>query len=791
MWALSGGALSLVSMGLMQSSASEPASSADQTQGANPSGNVLAETLAQLAEAHGVRTRYDGFDGGEVTVPRETLEVVLTALGADVSSEQAAQASLRAQGDAQWTGLLPPVVVTTEGTETLIPVHLPARPGSATAAHRDIKVELTVDGETRTLPAADLAPETREVDGETVQRVLFQLPTDLTPEWYRLTATLESDPSRPETASEESIEVAVTPARLTTTDRLKGQRRWGWAAQLYSVASNRSWGVGDINDLAALAAIGGEQGADYILVNPLHASEPVPPIEPSPYLPTTRRFFNPLYLRVADVREYAYLRPSDLEVVSTLAAIERRKVLDADSVDRDGIYAAKLKSLELLYTVRRSPQRQQQLESFVRDGGQHLQDFALWCALREELGPDNDLWHGDAATPDSPYSTAARERLRDRVNFYIWIQWLLDNQLGAAQRAAQSAGMEIGVMHDLAVGVTKDGADAWTLHDVLAHGVSVGAPADMYNQQGQNWSQPPWHPQKLAQAGYKPWREMLRTIFRHAGGIRVDHVIGLFRLWWIPEGNKASDGAYVYYDHEAMVGILALEAQRAGVVVVGEDLGTVEASAREFLSERGVLGTSVLWFEQDDDAPKDPRTYRTEAFASIGTHDLPPTAGFLEGIQVDLRDRLGVLERPVEVEREAARRQVDMYLEAAAAAGMLPSDAASAELSDQQKIEGLHRYLAQAPSLLHCVQLVDAVGEKRVQNQPGTSDEYPNWQIPLADSAGKVVLLESLQQSERVASLSKVMNDALGSSDRLHTTAQAPEQPLTQDSGSPAQPWGS
>ncbi len=788
MWALSGGGPSLVSMEPMQSSASESASSADQSQPAISPDGVLAETLAQLAEAHGVRTRYDGFDGGEVTVPQETLEEVLTALGADLSSEAAAHASLTTKRDEQWTGLLPPVVVTTEGVETLIPVHVPASLGSGTAAHSRIRVELAVDGTTRTLEAVDRAPETREVEGNTVQRVLFQLPTDLAPEWYQLTATVDSDSA--EAGPTQRIEVAVTPARLTTTDRLKGQCRWGWAAQLYSVASNRSWGVGDINDLAALAAIGGEQGADYILVNPLHASEPVPPIEPSPYLPTTRRFFNPLYLRVADVREYAYLRPSDLEVVSTLAAIERRKVLDADTIDRDGIYAAKLKSLELLYTVRRSPQRQQQLERFVRDGGQHLQDFALWCALREELGVDNNLWDSDAATPDSPYAVEARDRLRDRVNFYIWIQWLLDNQLGVAQRAAQSAGMEIGVMHDLAVGVTKDGADAWTLHDVLAHGVSVGAPADMYNQQGQNWSQPPWHPQKLAQAGYKPWREMLRTIFRHAGGIRVDHVIGLFRLWWIPEGNKASDGAYVYYDHEAMVGILALEAQRAGVVVVGEDLGTVEPSARQFLSERGVLGTSVLWFEQEDHAPKDPRTYRTEAFASVGTHDLPPTAGFLEGIQVDLRDELGVLERPVEVEREHAQRQVTMYLEAAADAGMLPADTPVDDLSEQQRIEGLHRYLAQAPSLLHCVQLVDAVGEKRVQNQPGTSDEYPNWQIPLADSDGKVVLVESLRRSERVASLSKVMNDALGSSDRLHDTAQAPKQPLTQDSGSPAHPWG-
>lgn len=781
----------------MQSSAAEPAPEPSShpilgSEGPPPEANASGgegrahiQTLQALADAHGVRTVYNGFEGGEVTVTRETLEVVLSSLGADVTSGQAAEQSLRRHQEEPWRHLLPPVLVVTEAKPAEVPVHVRADAPGDVVAHGAVNVEMLIGQQWRQLRpvAAEENPLQRSVDGELIHRLRFEVPTDLAPDWYVLRATVR------DTGHTEEIEIAVTPARLTTTQRLQGARRWGWAAQLYSVASNRSWGVGDINDLAALAAIGGGQGADYILVNPLHASEPVPPIEPSPYLPVTRRFFNPLYLRIADVREYSYLRPSDLEVVSTLAAIQRRKILDPDHIDRNGIYAAKLKSLELLYTVRRSPQRQQQLERFVRDGGSHLQDFALWCALREELGVDHELWSTTAATPDSPYAVEARERLRERVDFYVWIQWLLDNQLAAAQRAAESAGMEIGIMHDLAVGVTKDGADAWTLHEVMAHGVSVGAPADMYNQQGQNWSQPPWHPQRLAQAGYKPWREMLRTIFRHAGGIRVDHVIGLFRLWWIPEGNQASDGAYVYYDHEAMVGILALEAQRAGVVVVGEDLGTVEPSAREFLSERGVLGTSVLWFEQEDGAPRPPRNYRTEAFASVGTHDLPPTAGFLEGIQVDLREQLGVLERPVELERTEAQRQIEMYLSAVAAEGLLPTDRPIEDLTDQEKIEGLYRYLAQAPSLLHCVQLVDAVGEKRVQNQPGTSDEYPNWQIPLADADGKGVLLEAVQRSQRVQSLAQAMNDALGSTDRAHRGTAAPQQPRTVDSEAPARPW--
>jgi 4-alpha-glucanotransferase len=341
--------------------------------------------------------------------------------------------------------------------------------------------------------------------------------------------------------------------------------------------------------------------------------------------------------------------------------------------------------------------------------------------------------------------------------------------------------MDIGVIHDLAVGVHKQGADAWTLQDVLAPGVSVGAPADMYNQKGQNWSQPPWHPGRLAEAGYLPWRDMLRTIFRHAGGIRVDHILGLYRLWWIPDGQEAADGAYVYYDHEAMVGILALEAELAGAVVIGEDLGTLEPWVREHLAERGVLGTSILWFEVDGDQPLDPSRYRELSMASVNTHDFPPTAGFLQGVQVDVREGLGLLARPVEEERAEARRQLETFFAAVAARGLLPEGEATDE---QGRVLALYRYLAQAPALLLNVSLVDAVGERRMQNQPGTGDEYPNWRIPLADGDGNPVLLEALPDNERANALMRAVNEALGTRPRFERVGE-PEQPRRADRTAP------
>ena len=232
--------------------------------------------------------------------------------------------------------------------------------------------------------------------------------------------------------------------------------------------------------------------------------------------------------------------------------------------------------------------------------------------------------------------------------------------------------MEIGVIHDLAVGVKPGGADAWTLAGVLARNVTVGAPPDMFNQQGQNWTQPPWHPVRLAESGYAAYRDMLRTVLRHAGGIRVDHILGLFRLWWIPEGAGPGEGTYVYYDHEALIGILALEAQRAGAIVIGEDLGVFEPWVRDYLAERGIFGTSILWFEHDADGPIPPERYRQQCLTSVNTHDLPPTAGYLAGEHVTLRESLGLLRRPVDEERAEAVAEQEAVLGMLRERGLLP-----------------------------------------------------------------------------------------------------------------------
>jgi 4-alpha-glucanotransferase len=299
------------------------------------------------------------------------------------------------------------------------------------------------------------------------------------------------------------------------------------------------------------------------------------------------------------------------------------------------------------------------------------------------------------------------------------------------------------------VGVHPDGADPWALAGTLAGGVSVGAPPDHYNQLGQDWAMPPWRPDLLAEGGYRPYRDMLRTILRHAGGLRIDHVIGLFRLWWVPPGCAPQEGTYVGYDHDALIGILVLEAHLAGAVVVGEDLGTVEPWARDYLRDRGILGTSVLWFEKDPSgAPLPPDAWREMCLATVTTHDLPPTAGYLAGEHIDLRHRLGLLTRPIDVERAADAADRAAVLQVCVDAGLMAPAA-----DEPAHVLALHAMVANTPARLVGISVADALGDRRTINQPGTIDQYPNWRVPLADGAGVPVLLEDLIASPRAAAL--------------------------------------
>ncbi|MEX2981507.1 4-alpha-glucanotransferase [Streptomyces sp. C36] len=681
---------------------------------------------ARLAELHGVATTYEPAPGHSARVAEDTVVAVLAALGVDASTPRAVHDALEAHGAAVRGRLLPPAVVLRQGHKR----NLPELPGGTS-----LRVD-TEDG------------DSLEWDGSAPLPLGGHLLRAQAPDGRAARAPL-----------------IVAPGRLPVPDG----RGHGFLVQLYSLLSARSWGMGDLGDLAELAAWAGRSfGSDFVQVNPLHAAVPGPPTDPSPYRPSSRRFPDPVHLRVEAVPEFGYLTGAARQEADALlarAAGLRDGVLrHGELIDRDAVWELKRRALELLRAVPQGPGRRAAYCDFLAEQGQALDDHSTWCALAEVHGPDWHTWPAGLRDPRSARTARARGELLDRVDFHCWLAWLTDEQLAAAQRTARAAGMRVGLVHDLAVGVHPSGADAWAQQDAFAAGMSIGAPPDAFNSRGQDWGLPPWRPDALAATGYAPYRELLRGLLRHAGALRVDHVMGLFRLWWVPQGYEPRRGAYVRYDAEAMLGVLALEAHRAGAAVIGEDLGTVEPGVRETLAERGVLGTSVLWFERDyaggaaRPEPLEPERWRAGCVATATTHDLPSTAARLTGDHVELRHRLGLLDRPLAVEQREDAAGVAEWLALFGRLGLLPEGPGDEEAA----VRAVHRFLLRTPARLVGVWLPDAVGDRRPQNLPGTWDQYPNWRLPVADAAGRPLSLEELTASPRLHALMEDLREQGG-----------------------------
>ncbi|MFG2716832.1 4-alpha-glucanotransferase [Streptomyces sp. NPDC048416] len=673
-------------------------------------------TLARLAARHGVATSYAPSPDVTVHVPDATVVAVLAALGVDAATPDALLRALADAEAAEADRLLPPTLV---------------RWGDAPGP--GLPDDLTVIGTPiHQLPLGVHELTVRHRDGRTASATI----------------------------------VVAPPGVPQPPDRVHG-----FLVQLYSLLSTRSWGMGDLGDLAELAGWAGRAiGSGFVQVNPLHAAVPGTPTDPSPYRPSSRRFPDPVHLRVEDVPEYAYadaaLRTA-LDATAARADTLREQVLHkGELIDRDAVWALKWEALEILYRVPLPPGRRAAYCDFLAEQGQALEDHATWCALAERHGPNWRQWPEGLRDPRSAATARARRECIDRVDFHSWLAWLTDTQLAAAQRAAREAGMPVGLVHDLAVGVHPDGADAWAQQDAFAPGMSVGAPPDAFNAHGQDWGLPPWRPDILAACGYAPYRGLLQGLLRHAGALRIDHVMGLFRLWWVPEGHPPTDGTYVHYDAEAMLAVLALEAHRAGAVVLGEDLGTVEPGVREALAARGVLGTSVLWFERDwtgDGRPLAPEAWRPGCMATATTHDLPSTAARLTGDHVQLRHSLGLLTSPLAQEQSAARAEVGEWLGHLERLGLLPD----APGDEEAEIRAVYRFLLRTPARMVGVWLPDTVGDRRPQNLPGTWDQYPNWRLPVAGPDARPLTLEHLTASPRLHALMRIFprrgTDAAGS----------------------------
>ncbi|MDQ3646056.1 MAG: 4-alpha-glucanotransferase [Actinomycetota bacterium] len=532
---------------------------------------------------------------------------------------------------------------------------------------------------------------------------------------------------------------------------------WGWAAQLYSVRSASSWGIGDLGDLGRLGRWSSGHGAEVMLINPLHAAMPTQPQQPSPYFPSSRCFRNPLYLRIEDVPGAAELEDID-ELVAAGRALNDDRV-----IDRTRIYDLKLRALQEIWKRSRAPRG---FDRYRTAHGDLLRDYTTFVALAEAFGSGPRGWHRDLAHPGAPAVARWRADNDDRVRFHGWVQWLIDDQLRTAARTT-------GIIHDLAIGVDPNGADAWVWQDVFASGATVGAPPDEFNTKGQGWGLPPFDPWKLRASGYEPFIQTIRACMRSGAGVRIDHVMGLFRLYWIPEGAGPADGAYVSYPHEDLLDIVALESHRAGAYVIGEDLGTVEPRVRDEMSARRMLSYRVMWFEDEP-----PASYPTLALAAATSHDLQTIAGMWTGTDLLMQQKLG-LEPNVE-SNEAARLRVAGSLD-------LPENAPLPEV-----ITEIHRLLGKAPSAVVVATLEDALAVEERPNVPGTLDERPNWSLALPATLEEIEphpLVVAVAETLTSARASTTVSSGLGRADEGRKGVDAlPRAEVTMENEKPGRP---
>ncbi|KFI63774.1 4-alpha-glucanotransferase [Bifidobacterium cuniculi] len=710
----------------------------------------LARPLIRLAQMVGVATSYTGLSHDFHEISDEVLVAILASLGIDASGDEAVAASLATVERGQLLRLIDPTVLHVQGRETHVTLHI----GITDAPTVTLTLEDGTEygGQLVVNPLPEVKP--REVDGIFIAEAQLVLPDDI-PVGYHTLHVVNGDRTQDAT-------LISAPERIQMLDSMQDGALWGWMAQLYSIRSADSWGVGDFSDLRELLVNGKRYtDADFVLVNPLHAAEPVDPLTPSPYLPVSRRFVNFTYIRPEDVPEYNTLGAEDQAKIKAMRAKVEAFNADPQLIDRDAMWLEKKPALRIIFDAGLSEERQKEFDAYKEACGEDLEAYATWCLCYQQWGkpePDPENWEVKL-TKDSPEVTRLRGEYQLDLEFYRWLEWTAMQQLHAAQQAAKTAGMKLGIMSDMAVGVHPQGSEVWWNPERFAKGATVGAPPDMFNQQGQNWSQPPLSPLALKETGYLSYREMVRGMFDCAGAVRIDHILGLFRLWWIPDGHPASDGTYVYYDHNVMLGILAIEASRVNGIVVGEDLGVVPSYVQESLGSHGILGCAVEWFEQMDGVFTPPKHWRPYALASVNTHDLPPAAGYLEYEHVKIRERLGLLTEGADEFMQSARVEHQAMLQMLVDEGYLDPEVLADEANrEDEVVEALYRGLKGSPCKLLAASLVDAVGEKRAQNQPGTNNEYPNWRIPLADGNGNAVMLEDLFQEDLLQRITKIMN---------------------------------
>jgi 4-alpha-glucanotransferase len=697
--------------------------------------------IEQLARLVGIEAHYTDTFGHPHDVSDETLLALISAFGLPPNPAVARRELAERQRQAP-LGLGPVHFVDAEATHPELVAHFPDDCREIVWACR------LESGEERSgrLTAASAG-----------ERAAVPLPAGLPPGYHQLDLEAGSVTAR--------LNLIVAPAHCYLPAELgPGARNWGLTCQLYGLRSIANWAIGDFTDLAKLACAAGSYAAVTLGVNPLHALFAAEPLHFSPYAPSSRTHINYLYIDVTAVPGFA-----EDETVRGLIEGERFAVTLAAArsawlIDYGAVAACKRPVLEALF--RRFQMRElgaegtakshlgQAFRNFQRDGGQSLADFAVFEALHEHYcrggtGFSWRNWPAPLRNPRSPEVAEFTAAHRDRVEFFQYLQWEAERQLTAAAAAGREAGLSLGLYRDLAVGVDPNGAEAWADQELIAPGASIGAPPDAFNRAGQNWGLAPVNPLILQRQGYAPFIASLRANMRHAGILRIDHVMSLNRLYWIPSGMEANAGAYVSYPFDDLLRLVALESHRQACAVIGEDLGTVPVGFRETMRAANVLSYRVLIFERGHDRGfVPPAGYPPLAAASAATHDIATLKGFWLGRDIAWRRRLDLYPDADAAEADERERSRDrrLLLGALVGEGLLAPERIGQFLSESgdpaystELGDAILTYLARSRARLMLIQLEDVVAEGEQANLPGTTDAHPNWRRRMSRSLDELV----------------------------------------------------
>jgi 4-alpha-glucanotransferase len=703
--------------------------------------------INELAELYEILPGYWDIFGTWHAITLEAKKAILAAMKLKVGTKEDIEKEIHEKKTKVWKSLLAPVHVISEHEQPLsLPLFIPVNEGaeggiSVSCAMEDeqgISGDVTLSGDS--LPvSAELV-----VDGQRYVRTMLNDTVRREPGYYTLTVTVRNHSGGPVTLKK-TTRVIIAPETCYLPEDNGEHRHWGLAVNLYALRSARNWGVGDFRDLREICTSVAGLGGSFVGVNPLHAIPNTSPYGLSPYSPISRLFRNVIYLdveAVTDVAESAAAR-SAMQAASFRSALKGLR--DAASIDYEKAAALKMEILRYAFDhfyekhYRQDTARGRDFRTYLAGEGEALEAFSLHLALREHFVRTRHVYawqEWPEAYRDLKHEAVSqyRDDHEKEILFHCYVQWLIDRQLAEVQAFCRSSGMRVGLYHDLAIGAIGGGSDIWGYQDV-AGGADVGAPPDDFNPNGQNWGFPTLIPEMLKQTGYELFIQTLRKNMRHGGALRIDHALGLFRLFWIPSGMSPKQGGYVLQPSLDLLRIIALESRRNRTIVIAEDLGTIDEQFRNMLQQFGMLSYRLFYFERNypDVSFKLPGQYVPTALCAVTTHDLPTLCGYWEGHDIGVKSRLGIYpdDHAREQDRTARQRDRGLILAALKTENLLPDDIPDDPALVPRMTPGLcsaiYRYLAKTPCRMVLVSLDDVIGTMDQQNLPGTVDQHPNW----------------------------------------------------------------